>query len=138
MSRLGLWFARLVMLYALLIFCFLAYLYCVEPLDHIENFGISASGVPESINFLRAGPGALFLGMAITAAVGLLRPKKLVACLWVIVLFDGCVVLLRLFGIAVDGVTDLQLRELRDEGVSWLFFLAALAAAWYANKQAPL
>lgn len=121
------WFARIVALYALLIFAFLAYLYVVEPLDHIERFGIRASGAPESINFLRAGPGALFAGLAITAAHGLVRPARLVASLWVIVLFNGCVVAARLFGMLADGVTRLQLSELRDEGVSWLFFVAALA-----------
>ena len=123
-----LWFARIVTLYALLIFTFLAYLFVVEPLEHIANFGISASGVPESINFLRTGPGALFLGLTITAAYGLARPGRLIGCLWVIVLFDGCVVAARLLGMAVDGVTPLQLTELRDEGISWLFFVAALAA----------
>jgi len=123
-----LWFARIVTLYAFLIFTFLAWLFVAEPLEHIANFGISASGVPESINFLRTGPGALFLGLAITAAYGLARPGRLIACLWVIVLFDGCVVAARLLGMAVDGVTPLQLTELRDEGISWLFFAAALAA----------
>jgi hypothetical protein len=38
---------------------------------------------------------------------------------------DGCIVFGRLLGIALDGVTPLQLTELRDEGVSWLLFLAA-------------
>lgn len=128
MTTARLWFARLVTLYALLIFTFLAYLYIIEPLEHITRFGISASGVPESINFLRAGPGALFAGMAITAAFGLARPAHLVTSLWVIVLFDACVVAVRLFGMAVDGVTELQLSELRDEGVSWLIFVAALVA----------
>ena len=122
------WFARVVTVYALLIFSFLAWLYIVEPLDHIARFGISASGVPESVNFLRAGPGALFAGMAITAAYGLVRPRRLPACLWVLVIFNGCVVAVRLLGMAVDGITALQLTELRDEGVSWLFFVAALAA----------
>lgn len=128
MTTARLWFARIVTFYALLIFSFLAYLYVIEPLDHIANFGISAAGTPESINFLRAGPGALFAGLAITAAFGLVRPRHLVHSLWVIVLFDACVVAVRLFGIAVDGVTELQLSELRDEGVSWLFFVAALLA----------
>lgn len=121
-----LWFARLVTVYALLIFAFLAYLYMIEPLDHINNFGITATGSPESVNFLRAGPGALFSGLAITAAYGLLRPRRLLACLWVVVIFNGCVVGGRLLGIAVDGVTSLQLTELRNEGISWVFFLAAL------------
>jgi hypothetical protein len=116
------------MLYALLIFAFLAYLYIIEPLEHIEKFGISAANVPEAVNFVRTAVGGLFLGMAITAGFGLARRDRLIDCLWVIVLFDGCVVAGRLFGIAVDGVTPLQLTELRDEGVSWLFFVAALAA----------
>ena len=128
MTKARLWFARIVTCYALLIFSFLGYLYVIEPLDHILKFGIAASGSPESINFLRAGPGALFSGLAISAGFGLARPRHLVSSLWVIVLFDACVVAVRLFGMAVDGVTELQLSELRDEGISWLLFVAALAA----------
>ena len=56
-----LWFARLVAAYAFLLFAFLAYLYVIEPLDHIAKFGISASTAPEAANFLRAGPGAVRL-----------------------------------------------------------------------------
>ena len=123
-----LWFARIIMTYALLIFLFLAYLYILEPLEHITNFGISASGVPESINFLRAGPGALFLGIALFAACGLARPERLIGCLWVVVVFNACVVAVRLFGIALDGATPIQLSELRNEGLSWLLFVAALVA----------
>lgn len=123
-----LWFARIVMVYALLIFTFLAYLYIIEPLKHIAGFGISTSGVPESINFLRAGPGALFLGMALFSACGLARPKQLQSCLLVLVVFNACVVAVRLYGIALDGVTPIQLSELRNEGLSWLVFVAALGA----------
>ncbi len=123
-----LWFARLVSVYALLIFLFLTWLYVVEPLDHIAGFGISATGAPESINFLRAGPGALFLGMTLFAAYGLARPGRLVSCLWVLVVLNACVVAVRMFGIAVDGVSPMQLSELRNEGLSWLLFVAALVA----------
>ena len=124
-----LWLARFVTIYALAIFTFLAYLYIAEPLANIARFGVSASGVPESINFLRAGPGALFAGMAITAACGLARPAHLLWCLWILVLFNGCVVAVRLLGIALDGVTPLQMSELRDEGVSLLLFVAGLIAS---------
>jgi hypothetical protein len=126
MYSVRLWFARVIVTYALLIFVFLAYLYIFEPLEHIASFGISASGVPESINFLRAGPGALFLGMALFAAYGLARPAGLYSCLWVLVVFNACVVAVRLFGIIVDGVSPMQLRELRNEGLSWLLFVASL------------
>ncbi|MBL8200503.1 MAG: hypothetical protein JNK40_05970 [Chromatiales bacterium] len=128
MHNARLWFARIVMVYAVLIFAFLASLYVFEPLEHIARFGISASGVPESVNFLRAGPGALFLGMLLYAAWGLARPGQLRSCLSVVVVLNGCVVAVRLFGIAVDGVSPLQLTELRDEGLSWLLFVAALLA----------
>ena len=128
MHNARLWFARIIMAYALLIFTFLAYLYILEPLAHIAGFGIRASGVPESINFLRAGPGALFLGMALFAAYGLARPGQLHSCLWVLVIFNACVVAVRLFGIAVDGVSQMQLSELRNEGLSWLLFVASLVA----------
>ena len=128
MRNARLWFARITMTYALLIFVFLAYLYIVEPLEHIAGFGISATGVPESINFLRAGPGALFLGMALFAAYGLARRGRLLSCLWVLVVFNACVVAVRFFGIAVDGASPMQLSELRNEGLSWLLFVAALVA----------
>jgi len=123
-----LWFARIVTAYALLIFAFLSYLYILEPLKHITGFGISATGSPESINFLRAGPGALFLGLALYAGYGLIRPGRLISCLWVLVIFNICVVGVRLFGIAVDGISPVQFSELRNEGLSWLLFVAALAA----------
>jgi len=128
MHKARLWFARIVTVYALLIFAFLAYLYIIEPLKHIAGFGISASGAPESINFLRAGPGALFLGMTLFAAWGLARPAQLRNCLWVLVVFNACVVAVRFFGIALEGVTLVQLSELRNEGLSWLVFVAGLAA----------
>ncbi|MFQ5634778.1 MAG: hypothetical protein ACE5G3_05565 [Gammaproteobacteria bacterium] len=53
-----LWFARLVTLYAVLIFCFLAFLYIFEPLEHIARFGIAASGAALAAHPRAARPGA--------------------------------------------------------------------------------
>ena len=128
MHKVRLWFARIIMAYALLIFAFLSYLYIIEPLQHIAGFGISATGSPESINFLRAGPGALFLGMTLVAAYGLARAGQLYNCLLILVIFNACVVAVRFYGIAVDGVSPKQLSELRNEGLSWLLFVAAMLA----------
>jgi hypothetical protein len=129
-----LWFARLVMVYALAINSFLGWLYVVEPQKHIEKFGVAVSGVPESLNFLRAGPGAMFTSLAVTALYGLLRPQRFLACLWFIVLLTACVVAARLYGMAMDGVSPVQLSELRDEGTSWVFFALALLAYPRAAK----
>lgn len=123
-----LWFARLVCFYAVAIFAFLAWLYLAEPLEHIARFGISANGTPESIAFLRVGPGAMFLFMMVTAIYGLVRTPMLRTSLIVLVALNACVVAARLYGIAQDGSTPLQLTELRDEGISWLAFVAALWA----------
>ena len=40
--------------------------------------------------------------------------------------FNACVVAVRLFGIVVDGISPIQLTELRNEGLSWLLFVASL------------
>lgn len=123
-----LWFARVVVIYAAVLFAFLAWLYLARPLQHIAGFGISANGSPESIAFLRVGPGAMFAFLSVTAFYGLLRSQYLRVSLIVLVTFNACVVAARLFGIAVDGVSDKQLTELRDEGLSWLLFVVALWA----------
>jgi len=120
------WFARLVMLYVLVINVFLAWLYVAEPQEHIAKFGVSISGTPESLNFLRAGPGAMFTALAATAFCGLVCPRHFIACMRFIALLVGCVVAARLYGMAVDGVTAIQVSELRDEGISWVFFVLAL------------
>lgn len=126
MTAVRIWFARIMGVYALVLFSFLAYLYVWQPTAHIAKFGVSVTGSPESINFLRAGPGALFFGLAVVAGIGLVRPRRLRHALFVLVLFTGVVVLVRLYGMAADGITPVQVSELRDEGVSWLCFLAAL------------
>jgi len=126
MLQARLWFARVVALYAVLIFSYLGWLYAVEPLDHISGFGISAEGTPESANFIRVSVAALFIGQAIIAVWGLARPANLINSLKILVLFLGCTVAMRIFGITVEGVSDLQITELRDEGISWLFFVVAL------------
>ena len=86
------------------------------------------------MTFLRAGPGALFLGMAVFAVAGLVRPGLLERSLWVLVVFNAGVVAVRLLGIAVDGATAVQLSELRDEALSWLAFVAALVALPRAER----
>ena len=98
METARLWFARLVVLYGVLIFSFLAWNYIANPLDNIAMFGSSATGSPESIAFFRVTAGALFLGQALVALWGLVFPSNLLNSLKIIVLFLGCTVVMRLFG----------------------------------------
>lgn len=135
MDRFRLAFARLVLVYAALIFLFLASIYFLRPLTGIERFGISVDGSPESITFLRTSLGAMFLAMAITAIYGLVRPARLRAALIVITLFDGCIVAARLTGMWVDGISERQWGELTTEGISWIAFALATWAAFRAGAR---
>ncbi len=135
MLQARLWFARIVALYAVLIFGYLGWIYAVEPLDHISGFGVSAEGSPESANFIRVSVAALFLGQAIVGVWGLVRPANLISSLKILVLFLGCTVAMRVFGIVVEGISDVQVTELRDEGISWLFFVAALLTCPRSDEQ---
>lgn len=126
MTSVRLWFARLVMLYAAAIFCFLGYLYLLRPLSGIAKFGVAVSGAPESIAFLRTSLGAMFASMAITAIYGLVRPNYFRTCLIFLILMDGCIVAARLFGMVSEGVTPVQIGELQTEGWSLLAFVVAL------------
>ena len=114
MTQSRLWFARIVMIYALLTFTFLGALYMFEPQNHIAKFGVSISGVPESINFLRAGPGAMFTTLALTSLYGLVRPQRFLTCLWFVVVLNACVVAARLYGI--DGGRHLDDAAYRAAG----------------------
>lgn len=123
-----LWFARIVVTYAVAIFAFLGWVYAFGPDGHYERYRIAADVIPEYRGFLRSVAGAFFLGTSIISAWGLARAANLVPALKILTLYSACIVALRLLGIAQDGATELQLIELRDEGVSFLLFGAALLA----------
>lgn len=134
MNTIRVWFARIVLAYAALLFVFLAQIYLLHPETGIARFGVTLDGSPHSITFLRTSLGAMFSAMAITAAYGLVRPKYLRVALIYLVVTNGCVVAARLIGFWQDGVTPTQLSELRNEGLSWLLFVAAL---WSAVRVRP-
>jgi Domain of unknown function (DUF4345) len=127
MAKVRFWFARSVMVYALLIFGFLGQLFFFNPLEGIKSFGVTLSD-PHSVTFIRTSLGAMFVGFAVTSAYGLARPAQLLACLWFLVVMNACIVAARLYGLSVDGLTPKNMSELTNEGLSWLLFVAALVA----------
>jgi hypothetical protein len=127
MTNARLWFARVVMAYALLIFAFLGQLFFFDPLAGIASFGVTLAE-PHSITFIRTSLGAMFVGFAVTALYGLARPRYFLACLWFLVVMNVCIVAARLYGFAVDGITPKNMSELRNEGLSTLLFIVALLA----------
>lgn len=123
-SSLRLWYARIVMVSAVLIFAFLASLYAFNPTAGIDMFGVSISGEPHSITFLRTSLGAMFSGLFFASAIGLVKPRLFMTCLTIVISFMATIVGLRLYGLAIDGITDTNLSELRNEGLFLLFFIS--------------
>ena len=126
--KLRLWYARAVMTYAVLIFGFLTSLYAFNPLAGIDMFGVSLSGEAHSITFLRTSLGAMFSSLFFASAIGLLRPRLFLTCLTIVVGAMTMIVALRLYGLAVDGVTAKNISELRNEGLSLLVFVSGWAS----------
>ncbi len=129
-----LWYARAVLALAAFLFSFLAYLYAVTPLNGIDMFGVTISGEPHSVTFLRTGLGAMFTSLLITSVLGLVRPSLFLTCLSFVVGVMTVIVALRVFGLAVDGVSAKNLSELQTEGVCWLIFVSG----WLAYPRSVL
>ena len=113
---------------AVFLFAFLAYLYAVTPLNGIDIFGVTLSGEPHSVTFLRTGLGAMFTSLFLTSALGLLRPSQFLTCMTFVVGVMTVIVALRLFGLALDGVSAKNLSELQTEGLCWLIFVSGWLA----------
>jgi hypothetical protein len=127
-SPIRLWYARVIMALALLMFAFLAQLYAFNPLNGIDMFGVSLSGEAHSITFLRTGLGAMFSSLFFCCLIGLVKPQHFLTCLTFVVGVMTMIVALRLYGLAVDGVTPKNMSELRNEGLGWLIFLSGWIA----------
>jgi hypothetical protein len=108
MDRLRLWFARLALVYAAAALLMLSYLYMLNPRAGIGRFGIKLDGSPHSVTVLRTSLGTMFLAMGLAAADGLARPRFLRMSLIFLVLLMSCIVLARLVGLTLDGVSAMQ------------------------------
>ncbi|MDG2243636.1 MAG: hypothetical protein P8L66_09085 [Rhodospirillaceae bacterium] len=98
--------------------------YAFNPMAGIDMFGVSISGEPHSITFLRTSLGAMFYGLFFTFAIGLVRPHLFVTGLTVVIGFMTAIVVWRFYGLAIGGITDTNLSELRNEGLFLLFFIS--------------
>lgn len=126
--QIRLWYARVVMAGSVIMFAFLANLYAFNPLNGIDMFGVTLSGEPHSVTFLRTGLGAMFTSMFLASVIGLVRPQLFLTCLTVVVGIMTVIVALRVLGLSVDGVSEKNLSELRNEGIGWLIFLSGWLA----------
>ena len=129
------WFARATLAYAALINTFLGFLFLLEP-TRVTKYGFVFEDIAAGYGYVRTTTASMFLGIAVTAIYGLVRPTRFLACLWFVVVMNAAIVFTRIYGIAIDGYSPITIIELRDEGLSWLVFVAALFFAPRAPRSA--
>lgn len=121
------WFG---LIYAALVYSFLGILFLFKP-SVITTFGVMLDA-PHAYSAIRAGFGAQFLGLAVTAWWGIFSSAHRSTALAIITVFTAIIVACRLTGIFIDGITPMNLTELRDEGASLIIFAMALWCGYRA------
>jgi hypothetical protein len=118
------WFG---LVYAALVYSFLGGLFLFKP-TVITTFAITLDA-PHAYSAIRAGFGAQFIALGLTAWWGIFSKNNRYHALLIVTVFTAVIVLCRLIGLTIDGVTPMNLTELRDEGISLIIFVIALACA---------
>ena len=129
------WFGRATLVYAALINTVLGFLFLLEP-TRATKYGFVFEDIAAGYGYVRTTTASMFLGIAVTAIYGLVRPARFLACLWFVVVMNAAIVFTRIYGIAIDCYSPITIVELRDEGLSWLVFVAALILAPRAPRPA--
>lgn len=133
MTRARLWFARGTLGFATLIFAMIGAKYVLHPAAAAAESGLSFLGAFGRTN-LRAGVGGFTLGCGLVTLACLLSAERLRTGLWFILAMVVPVLIVRLYGVAVDGTLQPSLRILVAEAV--LFILASLGLV-LARRPAP-
>ncbi|MDX2222763.1 MAG: hypothetical protein SFV21_08445 [Rhodospirillaceae bacterium] len=128
-----LWFVRGVLALIVALYGMIGWLFNADPAGTMVAFGIGVEGAI-GLTTVRIGYGMGFWTLALTALYGLIRPRHAYACLSLLTFMLACVVATRLTGFLTDGVDAKQITELRDEGLSFIVFVAA----WLAYPRARL
>lgn len=126
MTRSRLWFARGTLGFATLIFLMIGAKYVLTPAAAAAQSGLSFAALVGETN-LRAGVGGFSLGCALVTLACLLSVARIRPGLWFVLAMVVPVLLVRLYGVAVDGTFQPSARILGAETV--LFLLASLGLA---------
>lgn len=126
------WTEREVLLFVALLYTFIGYLFVSDPVGTSDGFKTVLDS-PTAITTIRVTYGMGFLSLALTAWVGLAWRKHAFHAVTFLLVMVSAVVIFRLYGLAVDGVSERNLEELRDESTG----LVLLAIAWFAVPRTP-
>jgi len=124
--------ARICLLLVVLIY-FLVGLYLAFDPKVLQPHGFAFPNA-ETTTAIRTW-GGLFFATGLIGTFGVISKRWTLPTLAVVTITSGCVVALRLFGMAVDGIEPRQLSELRDESTGLAIAAIGLLLAWLGQRQ---
>lgn len=127
MGKVRVWTVRAVLLFIALLYTFIGYLFVSDPVGTSDGFKTVLDS-PTAITTIRVTYGMGFLSLALTAWVGLAWRRYEFHAVTFLLAMVCAVVVFRLYGLIVDGVSERNLEELRDESTG----LVLLAIVWFA------
>jgi hypothetical protein len=112
-ARQSLWFNRVVLAGAAILFSLIGVRYVVDPVSEVAPHAITL-GSPEAVTMMRVS-GGVFLGLAAVLFTSLISERRVRGGTAVLALVSIAVTAVRLFGLAVDGAGPFTLKVLKPE-----------------------
>jgi hypothetical protein len=111
--RASLWFNRVVLAGATVLFSLIGIRYIVDPVGAVAPHAITL-GSPEAITMMRVS-GGVFVGIAAILFASIFSPRRIQGGIGVLAVVSIAVTAVRLFGLAVDGTGPFTLKVLKPE-----------------------
>lgn len=111
--RHSVWFSRLVLALATLLFSLIGVRYVLDPIGAVAPHRITL-GSSEAVTIMRVS-GGVFLALAVVLLACIFSQRRLLAGTGVLALVSIVVTAVRLFGLAVDGPAPFTLQVLKPE-----------------------
>jgi hypothetical protein len=111
--RASLWFDRVVLAGATVLFSLIGIRYIVDPVGAVAPHAITL-GSPEAITMMRVS-GGVFVGIAAVLFASILSERRTRGGIAVLAVVSIAVTAVRLFGLAVDGAGPFTLKVLKPE-----------------------
>lgn len=135
MTTLIRWLSRLTLAAAALIFLLIGSKYVLDPASAAAGSGMSLATLFGRTN-MRAGVGGLALGTAAVTLLCLFSANRLRLGLWFVLVMVSPVLLVRLYGVAVDGTFFASRRILLPETLLLLLASTGLVLGRPRERQA--
>ncbi len=129
-SKTGLWLSRLVLVFVSAIFIMISTRYIFYPIEASKEIGMSLA-TASAITVVRVSMGGFPLGIALFLISRLFFNKQLLTGLSIVLILVTVLILIRVQGLATDGITNHNLKLLFPEFAILIFS----AIAFFLEKR---